>query len=154
LLRLLADGRLEERLVWFFARRGCLDPENCAAETVQRALAKLRSGEEIGTLVGLIWGVADNVAKEARRKDRRVAASEPADAIPDMGPASGPEHALLLKEIHGMVKRLPNKDRELLTSYFGRRDHANLARELGITANALRIRVHRIVGRLRLLVSK
>src|SRR5690242_14683199 len=73
---------LRRRLIFFFVRWACADPEQLADETISRALANLAGGKPVTTSLGAYcYGIARNVRLEAQHEHQfseliSVAASE------------------------------------------------------------------------------
>jgi RNA polymerase sigma-70 factor (ECF subfamily) len=136
--------------VWAYARRrvvGAADADDVAAQTwltVWRRLDDLPAGRELPWC----YGVARRcVANHRRGDDRRmrlvrvVASERERDAIRDTDPRA--DH------LHRALDRLREDDRELLRiAAWERLDHADIARSLGITPNAVALRLHRARRRL------
>lgn len=138
-------GRLYEsirrRLIKILVCRGCCCPEELVDETINRVIVKLpriREGYrgEPGNYFG---GVARHVFQEYSRRS-------PAVFIPEPDPTD--ERALAC--LDECLEELSGSSRDLVLHYYtGRgysriRARSNLARELGLEPNALRIRVHRV----------
>jgi DNA-directed RNA polymerase specialized sigma24 family protein len=149
---------LSRRLRTVFLYRQCPDPDELVRETLDRAgrkLLELGSRFEGKDPAPYVFGVAWNVARESFRRP----STEPLDdgkEIPSPGPAGLEED----KEARSgcldrCLGRLPEDDRDLALKYYrGEKrakiqQRATLARELGVSANALRLKVHRITRRLR-----
>jgi DNA-directed RNA polymerase specialized sigma24 family protein len=130
------------KLVKFFAWRRCDDPDNLADETISRLLKNVQSGQEISSdnPYSYVYAIATNVFREyirAKKKDLVLVA---------------------IDEIHGIgitavkddcqsqcVEKLPDEKRELLARYYlDDEDREVIARESGLSLNALRLQVHRI----------
>jgi DNA-directed RNA polymerase specialized sigma24 family protein len=151
--------QLRQRLVTILTYRGCAHPEEVADETmdrVARRLAEMRPGPEIGDPTRFIFGVAWNVAKEWIRQQRTVALPD------DWDPADPDEPDIATWETglgHGCLDRclgcLPSQDKQVVLTYYQDeglakiRHRAMVARQLNISSNALRLRIHRITIRLR-----
>ena len=149
--------QLRQRLVAVFEYRRCPLPEELADETLDRVARRL---QEMGSeFVGsdparYVFGVAWNVARESFRRptsaplpdgwESRLVASR---AVDDEGvEESCLEHCL---------ERLSPADKQLVLDYHqGERSarirgRSGLARDLGLTPNALRLKIHRLTSRLR-----
>ena len=139
---------LRARLVKYFRQSGCNDPEDLADEVFSRLCTRLAEGVEIQAGLGqYCYGIARYLLKEERRRPRLTALSD----IFTVGNMDSPhklnriEQSLLLRRC---LVDLPDKDRELFTRYYFD-DHAELAPEIGITTDNLRIRIFRIKQRVR-----
>ncbi len=138
---------LRAKLIFFFESRNACDPENLADEVLLRALRRLSQGvEAYSGLNAYCYGVAKNVLSESRRLPREVELPDEIASNVTRHPAklSTTEQKLLLGEL---LRNISPKDRDLLTRYY-EDDRLALAGNLGMTANALRIVVHRIHKRL------
>lgn len=164
LARLDADGEravteyesLRHTLQQFFTWRNALDPDACADETLDRVARKLHEGAEVDRLRPFVFGVARLVLHE---EHRRVAA-QPARltdgvALPAGDPAVDEDANVSLADcLDRCLAALPPGDRNVVLRYYRSdgRGHisgrADLARELGVTAEALRSRVQRLRNRL------
>lgn len=160
LLAFLAQGRgdggaayeeLRRRLQFFFEWKGCAGAAELADETLNRVAAKLAAGEEIRTdePSRYAFGVARFVYLETVKRNARLAqaersgsAAEPAD--------DAVQREARLAALEACLDSLPPRTQDLVLRYHAddgrqRIDHRKqLADELGIALNALRIRVHRL----------
>jgi RNA polymerase sigma-70 factor (ECF subfamily) len=143
------EARLRHKL------RGCGAPEDIRNETFYRVFClvddgRVRKAEQLGSLV---LGVCDRVALETRRKAR---ATEP---LPGGGlePPDRQTHLdkLLMHnerraQVWHKVMNLSEADRRLIVElYREERSRREAARDRGITANGLNIRLCRALKRLR-----
>ena len=163
---------LRRRLILYFQHHQTSDAEDRAHEVWSRLMEKL-SEPATGSapltaddVIRLSFGIAGYVAMEDWRKKRKDARTEelpPDNADRDVrivtqGP--DPEERLLAQEewrlVQGCLQTLEAADRELLLSWYleEKKTHKVLASRLGINANALRIRIHRILERVRECVGK
>jgi DNA-directed RNA polymerase specialized sigma24 family protein len=159
LLAFLARGRgdagiayeeLRRRLEFFFEWKGCVAASELADETLNRVAAKLAAGEDIRTEepARYAFGVARFVYLEAVRHGARRAeavrhdGASPADDVA--------QRDARLAALEACLEGLPPRTQQMLLRYHAddgrqRIDHRKqLADELGIEMNALRIRVHRV----------
>jgi DNA-directed RNA polymerase specialized sigma24 family protein len=148
---------LRRRLVAVFDYRGCRDSEALADETLERAARRL---QEIGSdFVGsdptrFIYGVAWNVARESFRRPVTVPLPEKWESRV----AEAPPHDdgdLEQDCLEGCLRRLAAAERELVLGYHQGegsdriQNRAAMARGLGLSANALRLKIHRLTAQLR-----
>jgi DNA-directed RNA polymerase specialized sigma24 family protein len=146
------------RLLRFFLSRNAPQPEELADETFDRVCRKLAQGEVIRAAdAGLYFlGVARNVAREAwHQQAKRQQGGFPQEAL--LRPAAvepGDEQALACLE--RCLATLDAASRKDLLRYHHVRPGTSLedqrralAKRLGLGANALRIRMHRLRVRLR-----
>jgi len=155
-----AGARYEElrrRLVTIFEYRGCHHPDELADETLDRTARKLLAmgSDFVGTdPAPFVFGIAWNVTRESFRR-------RSPDPLPDGWEKRGAtapqadddelERACLdqcLDQLVPAVKRLC-LDYHLGEGNAKIRRRSELARELGLTPNALRLRIHRITAGLR-----
>ncbi len=137
------------RLIRIFTCRGCLEAEDLADEAINRVTAKL--DEIIDTYIGepapYFYGVANKLHLEYLR--RKPPAELPQNLV--SGSQESEQRYSCLEEC---IAHLSPASRQLVLNYYqdekrAKIDHRKqLADSLGIAANALRIRAHRI--RLRL----
>jgi DNA-directed RNA polymerase specialized sigma24 family protein len=149
---------LRRRLVAVFEYRRCPHPEELADETLDRAARRLAQlGDDfVGSdPARFVFGVAWNVARESYRRpvavalpegwDDRVASTTPSDEAADLDEAC----------LEACLGRLSAADRDLVLGYHtGERSdrirgRSDIARDLGLSPNALRLKVHRLTARLR-----
>jgi len=145
-----AGNKYEEirrRLIKIFTCRSCDSPEDLADETINRVARKVQevAGNYVGEPALFFYGFAKMVYLEYLRKR---AHPEP----PPVVEQSRNEQAYECLE-HCMHS-LPSGNHDLVLNYFREEKRAKierrkeLARELGITLNGLRIKVHRIISSL------
>lgn len=135
--------QIRSRLIRIFTGRGCVDPEELADETINRVTSKLNEiqNEFTGDRARYFFGVANKVYLEYLR--RKAPQSPPPP--PDSGHAE-----LEFRCLERCIERLSEEDRALLLREYGAKGRTQaerrkaLADELGISLNALRIRVYRI----------
>jgi DNA-directed RNA polymerase specialized sigma24 family protein len=148
---------LRRRLASFFGYRHCAHPEEDVDETLDRVARKLlEEGSAIKNqdLMGFVFGVARNVAHESIK--RREPAPLPAnwDIPSPNAPEYDDQHNLQADCLTRCLQRLPEVEGGLIIRYFERegrqriRGRAALARELGVTSNALALKVSRLKRRL------
>lgn len=127
--------------------RGCLAPEEYADQVLDRLAARLAQGDKVDNCYAYCCGIARLLLMEGRRNERREA--EAARVYHGSGreaDSDAPMAVLLERCLDG----LPQKTHELILAYYQREKRGKidlrgeLARELGIPLNALRLRVHRI----------
>ena len=132
------------KLIGIFASRAAAFPEEMADDCINRVIQKVP--ELIGTYQGhpefYFYSVAKIIFLEWSRKQRPI-------EIPVIGESS-PEVEQHYACLERCLDQLPGPSRELVLQYYQQEkrakiDHrAGLANRLGIAANALRIRAHRI----------
>lgn len=135
---------IRRRLIRIFISRGCYHAEEMADETINRVIFKLKEIRQdyVGDPALYFYGVANKVHFEYVRK-------KPTPLMPPP-PASADETEQEYDCLEKCMAQLPGRQRELVLQYYledkrAKIDHRKeLAEELGIALNALRIRVHRI----------
>jgi DNA-directed RNA polymerase specialized sigma24 family protein len=146
--------QIRSRLIKIFTGRGCLDPEDLADETINRVTSKLNEiqNEFTGERARYFFGVANKVYMEYLRRKT----PQPPPQIPPDSDRAELEYRCLLD----CVNRLSQEDQELVLKHYGAKGRSEaerrkaLADELGITVNALRIRIYRIRSALKECVLK
>jgi DNA-directed RNA polymerase specialized sigma24 family protein len=161
LLDFLGGGRTDRgaayvdarrRLQFFFEWKGCAGAPELADEVLNRVAAKLAAGERIhtGEPLRYVLGVARLVSLEAYR---RMGKQRSDDGVAHVANDDGGERIdgeRRLAALEACLESLPARARELLVRYHahdGGRDaehRRQLAEEWRLTANALRIRIHRL----------
>jgi len=149
---------LRRKLVRFFEWRQCPNPDELADETVNRVARKFAEGHVLtGNAGDFFFGVARFVLKEHWKINQPLEIDEKTDI-----PATQNDESV--EQTHSCLDRCLNAlfaaERDLVLRFYhfdGRAKIDNrqqMADELQIPMNALRIRVHRIRVRLRTCVLK
>ncbi len=151
-------ARFWERLRLFAARRlrDAALAEDVAQETLRRALEALRQGrvENPEALPAFLFQTARHVCMQrARSMGREARAMQRMGAEDETSGDPDPLVALISRErgeaVRAALSRLDDEDRDLLTMSYGLAlDSDEIARRLGITAGAVRVRKHRALARL------
>jgi DNA-directed RNA polymerase specialized sigma24 family protein len=136
--------QIRSRLIKIFTGRGCIDPEELADETINRVTTKLAEikREFTGDPARYFFGVANMIYREYLRKKPPQPPPPPTD---DSGRAE-----LEYRCLERCIEKLSEEDRALLLKDYGAKGRTQaerrkaLADDLGISLNALRIRVFRI----------
>lgn len=135
------------KLIKFFAWRRCEDPDNLADETISRLLKNVRAGLEISATnpYSYVYAIALNVYKEyARAKMKAAALRESDEARRDPTPPTADDCQ------RQCFERLPQEKQALLVRYYLEGDDPQeIARDNGLTLNAMRLQIHRIKQGLR-----
>jgi DNA-directed RNA polymerase specialized sigma24 family protein len=153
---------IRQKLTKFFQWRGCSEPEEYADRTIDRVARKVGEGAEIRSseAYAFFHGVAVNVLREYWKEAQKAPKASLEKEVPlvrDTAIESDQERKLSC--LDGCVQSLPVQQLTLITQYhqgdggakIARRNE--LARELGIPLNALRIRAFRIRGVLESCIS-
>ncbi len=163
---------IRQKLTKFFQWRGCSSPVDYADETMDRVTKRIGEGTEFHSSdpYSFFHGVAANVLRERWKKEQKApktSLSQPgleanlADkAVTADEVGAGQDKQLRLDCLDGCLAKLPPQHLTLVTKYHqgqgsAKIDRRNeLAQELSIPLNALRIRVFRIRGSLESCVSQ
>jgi len=143
------------RLVKIFTCRGCPEAEDLADETINRVVARV---EEIasryeGDPLPYFYAVSHKVHLEYLRKSKFRQAEDEAETVTCIAApfvTMADENDAAYECLERCLEDLPAGNRKLVLDYYqherqAKIDHRKqLAMELGIAVNALRIRVHRI----------
>jgi DNA-directed RNA polymerase specialized sigma24 family protein len=158
LLAFLAPGReqagqqyefIRHKLVRYFEGRHCVPADERADETIDRVARRVAGGERIlcSNPCQYFYGVAKNVCLEWRKRQRRTLQVPDLPALPER---ATPEQVPCLLRC---LDTLPPGERQLLIAYYlGSR--TRLAPHLGLTPNALRLRVFKGKQKLRACVAR
>jgi len=135
---------IRRRLIKIFACRGCSESEDMADESINRVIIRLK--DIVETFTGdpalYFYGVANKVHQEYLRRRPIPVPLVVIDESEDLER----EHACLEK----CIESLTPDNRQLVIQYYQEEKRAKiehrkqLADQLGIALNALRIRAHRI----------
>jgi RNA polymerase sigma factor (sigma-70 family) len=144
---------LRHSLLRVFAWNGCADPEGMTDETfdrVARQVHTLRDTYE-GNPKLFFYGVAKNLTKEYRKKSRSYVPIETVDLAEDPTQEQEEETPERRKEcLSKCLRKLPKEKRDLILSYYAKEKQAkilhraDMGRQLGVSPEALRIRMLRI----------
>ncbi|GAA0951596.1 RNA polymerase sigma factor [Nonomuraea longicatena] len=141
-----------EKITAYAARR-CATPQDAAdvvAETFTVAWRRVEDLPEGQEATPWLYGIARKVLANHHRGDNRRRARNVAldTDLADLY-AAGPEQGLELQAIGAALRTLPDDDRELLTllAWEGL-ERDQIATALGLSRNAVRIRLHRARKRL------
>ena len=156
---------IRRRLIKYFECRRCQFPEDQADETINRVARKISDGCEIWTSdpASYFYGVARYVLKEYWSSPDRDFL--PLDSLTTVAHTAGQPPSIdslqsersmesRLQALDHCIQELSPEDRDALLQYYQGekgdkvRNRKNLARQLAIPVNALRIKVHRIRKRL------
>lgn len=154
--RAKAGNRYEEirrSLIKIFTWRGCSDAEGMADETINRVAQKaqeFRAGY-VGDPAAYFYGVANRLTKEYQRYAKTQVSLDDAKS-PVTFPVEEPEEDLEREYecLHKCLRQLTPETREMVLSYYLKDKQAkihhrkDLARQLGIEANTLRVKMYRI----------
>jgi hypothetical protein len=133
---------LRARLIYFFQRNRSQDPQMLADTVLFRVLTGLLHGVEVReSLASFCAGVAKHVLQESWRRPapEEIPDDYPAPSAVAIAGFSPAELSILIKE----CKRAVSPEDLRIWQRYHEEDRGHLACELGISANALRIKVFR-----------
>ena len=155
---------VRRRLVTYFDRKGCLNADDLADETLNRVQRRL---EEEGAIESespskFCYAVAKFVFLEHLRSGRaREVSDEHIDrAVPASAEEETQEREKALRCLEKCIRELDEQRRELVIGYYQGEQRTKienrrrLARKLGLSVNALSIRTFRIRERLETCVRR
>jgi DNA-directed RNA polymerase specialized sigma24 family protein len=141
--------QLRRRLLIYFGAQRHPGAEEAADETLDRAARRLAEGVAVTTVESFVLGIARNVVREGWKKPKVVELDWRRVAAPE---TAAPQPALDCLE--RCLERLAPASRSWVERFYTGdggekiRARAALAAELGIDTNALRVRMHRVRGKL------
>ena len=148
---------LRNSLLRIFAWNQCADPEGLTDETfdiVARQVPTLRERYE-GNPRLYFYGVANNLIKEYRKKANSHVPLEGIDLAGDPPQEVQEESSERRREcLTRCLRKLPKEKRALILTYYAKEKsakiihRAEMARQLGVSIEALRVRMLRIRGNL------
>ena len=146
--------RLRADLTKIFAWNRCADPDGLTDEVLDRVARKVHAVRPNfeGDPKLFFYGVARNLIKESPKRLEKQVSIEGADlAAPDA--AVEDESAIMREEcLHSCLQKLSAEKRELVLSYYAKEKQAKIdhrtemARQMGLSVETLRVRLHRIRG--------
>lgn len=148
------------KLIRFFESRSVATADEHADETINRVARRISEGQQIDNLLNYFYGVARIVWKETIKQRKRLPVS--LDDAPDSLNQKAPEPKEpdpMLICFDRCMDSLPPESRQLILDYYQEERRTKiqlrqqLADQLHIPLNALRIRTHRIRMRLEECIS-
>lgn len=158
-----ADGYelARRKLVRYFEHHGVIDADRCADETLDRAMRRIYEGIEVTNLMPYLFTIARNVFLEVlkeQEKQRRALSTMKTEVPPEQFDTEKVDQRQNCFD--RCLQGLAPESRTLILAYYEKARHAkieqhtDMATDLGITLNALRIRIHRIRASLENCVRK
>jgi len=150
--------KLRGRLITIFAARNCPVPEELADETIDRVARRVAdiANTYAGDKARYFFGVANNVHHEYLKRPVLAEAQEEFANDEPAGPDSESVHNCLEQ----CLSRLSDAERETILRYYSQEKQAKIelrkqmANELGISINTLRLRVLRLKEKLQPCVER
>lgn len=147
---------LRRGLVCFFRWQGSRDPEGQAQEALLILIRRTREGAKIDNHGAFAHGIAVRlIAREREAQHAAVPVEELTGREQASVPISVNASEAMLDCISTCLGRLKPSQRHLLEAYFSHsraakvRSRKELARRLGVSLDALRVRVHRLLSAMR-----
>ena len=134
-----------------FLEWDCRDAEDAAQEVLTRGFRRMTEGADVSEKGprAFFFGIARNVIREGwKPKHRREQQLDPPAWDAQMSPTAEATRTEARLELEQCLSRLDKNDADLIVRY-AVDGSETLARELGISAETLRVRVFRIRARLR-----
>ncbi|HKX31151.1 MAG TPA: hypothetical protein VJ302_25910 [Blastocatellia bacterium] len=136
--------RLRARLIFFFERKGCRIPAELGDETINRVARKIEEGHQIDDLFKFSHGVArlvllehwNDPKREWEQLDERLAPPKPEKQTDD--------HRLKCMEKCLQILSTEERDLIIKNCTLDKNGKEALVKTMGLTINALRLRVFRI----------
>src|SRR5439155_26425058 len=147
--------RLQAKLVFFFERNNCSDPIHWTGVTIDRVAAVFPVSEPIREIESWVFGFAKRVLHEAWRDQARVTSKNAETVISTEGSVESNTEVVNDEDPYERMRQcfrgLAAEDQQLMISYFTtpeglkRAEHrTRMTETLGITVNALRIRINKV----------
>lgn len=145
--------QLRHDLAKLFNFRGCLDPEGLTDKVFDRVARKLDEVRPnyVGDPRLYFRAVANNLVKEDIKRGRsQVSLEESEWREPTATQSRGPVTEEMEECLGSCLQKLSPQNRQLIVNYYAKEkqakiDHrAELARQFGISAENLRVKVHRM----------
>jgi len=143
--------RLTQQVRRWLEWKHCPDPQGAVAESLARAVYQPDRliGMTEGDFRGFIFGIAANVARELRRTHAREQSLDAA-AWSQWSSGADEEQRILDRLTVAQIRQcLSPKEFKVLTRYATWDDHDRLCRELNVTRDTLRVRIHRMRQKVR-----
>lgn len=129
-----------------FAWKSCADPDALADEVMRRGLRRIREGVSVETSYRQYFsGIANWIVREEQRALRNRTVPLDRTSLVDVAPYLNLDDRI---RVHQALAAVSADDRQVLIEYFSG-DRGDLARRLGTTSGALRVRIHRLLTTIR-----
>ena len=153
--------QIRQNLLDYFRRHGAIDPPGLADEVIVRVTSKVSkvAPQFVGDPAYYFLAVARNVLAESRRQPPMIELPEHLSVFSDQGTSEMKE--LRLQCLEQCWTTLSQQNQEILLRYcLGMPpqklsdSREQMARELGVTLNGLRVMAHRLRNKLRRCIEK
>jgi len=144
---------LHNHLVKLFRWRGCSDPEGLTDEVFNRVAKKVHEVRPTyeGNPRFYFLAVANNVVKENLKKIKTQVSLDEDELPKPIATKSEEDDTLDMQEcLQSCLPKLTSENRKLIVAYYAKEKQAKidnrseLAQQLGISVETLRVKVHRI----------
>lgn len=148
---------LRQSLLRIFAWNRCADPEGMTDETFDRVARQVHTLAKTyeGNPKLFFYGVANNLIKEYRKKVKSYVSIEGVELAEDPPQEFEEETSEKRKKcLSKCLRKLPKAQRDLILTYYAKEkqakivQRAEMARQLGVSMETLRVRMLRIRNRL------
>jgi DNA-directed RNA polymerase specialized sigma24 family protein len=137
------------KLLKYFQWCGSVAPDIDADETINRITRRIYEGQDVYNLTGYMYGVAKLVFAESLKRRNQIRVLDEASFIELSSIGVEIEAANYQECLERCLLRLSIEDREVITEYYRYKKgekidcRKRLAARLGISLNALRVKMHR-----------
>jgi RNA polymerase sigma factor (sigma-70 family) len=143
---------LHRSLIVIFKAKGCHRAEELADETLDRAICRLPEIIDTyqGAPIAYIRAIANNLFLEYLREQELLTPFPDDDPPPVPVPPADEDGEQALECLRRCLTRLPSEGRQLVLDYYQEEGQSRiekrrqLAEQIGIALNALRLRAHRL----------
>lgn len=144
---------LRRKLIRFCESNGTVSAEDGADEIINRVIRKIDEGASITNVFAYAFGVARMILKEFWKERERTNLVEKelnANPNPDSGDPNDDDDDARIRCFDTCLEKLSHESRQLILDYYREDRRAkidlrkDLATQLSIPLNALRIRAHRV----------
>ena len=136
--------KLRARLIYFFELKGCRVPAELGDETINRLARKIEAGYEIEDLFKFSYGMARLVMLEYWSDPNRKW-EQLDEQLPSKGEnQASNEHGLMCRKKCLLALSPEEQDLIIKNCTLNKKGKVEVAKALGLTINALRLRVFRI----------
>jgi DNA-directed RNA polymerase specialized sigma24 family protein len=141
--------KLRARLIYFFELKGCRIPAELGDETINRIARKIEEGYEIEDLFKFSYGVARLVMleywsdpnREWEQLDERLSSQE--------GSQASDEYGLECRKKCLLILSPEERDLIIKNCTMNKKGRVEVAKALGLTMNAFRLKIFRIRAKLK-----
>ncbi len=141
--------QIRRRLITIFAARGCATPEELADETIDRVARRVPdiANDYVGDQARYFFGVANNVHHEYLKRP-------PDPELPTASAKNEPDKETIHQCLERCLAKFSDAERQMILHYYSQQKkakvdlHKQMAEEMGITINTLRLRVLRMKEKL------